>query len=156
MQSAANLIEAIYIGLEAAAPMQKVPAIRATAERGLEGDRYSRHAGTWSRPPRMDSQVTLIEAEAIDAVNRDYKLGIEAAQTRRNIVTRGVALNHLVGRRFRVGDVTLEGTKLCDPCNHLEKLTKPGVKFAFTHRGGLCANIVTGGLISVGDTITTE
>lgn len=156
MAARRGVVEAIYIGAEAMGPMAPVASVRAIEGAGLDGDRYSRQAGTFSRPHKLDAQVTLIEAEAVEAVNRDYKIALETRQTRRNVVTRGVALNHLVGKRFMVGGVTLEGTKLCDPCNHLEQLTLQGVKHALTHRGGLCASIVSGGTISTGDSITLE
>lgn len=156
MASKNGSVEAIYIGLEAAGPMSPVRAIRAVAGQGLEGDRYSRQAGTWSRPHHPGSQITLVEAEAVEAIGRDYKIDLRPEQTRRNVLTRGVALNHLVGKRFSVGGVTLEGVKLCDPCNHLEKLTATGVKLALTNRGGLCANVVTGGVISQGDPVVVD
>ena len=76
-----------------------------------------------------------------------------AVETRRNVVTRGIALNHLVGKRFRVGEVLLQGIRLCEPCDHLESLTRPGVRQALLHRGGLRAQILEGGVIRVGDPI---
>ena len=79
---------------------------------------------------------------------------IEPIETRRNVVTRGVALNHLVGKRFRVGEVMLQGIRLCEPCEHLESLTRPGVRAALVHRGGLRAQILEGGAIRVGDSIS--
>jgi MOSC domain-containing protein YiiM len=98
--------------------------------------------------------VTLIESEAIDAVNRDYAMRIDPIETRRNILTRGVALNHLVGKEFSVGNVRLRGLELCEPCKHLEGMTRPGVMRALVHRGGLRAQILQGGVVSVGDSIS--
>ena len=102
-----------------------------------------------------DREITLIEAEAIEAVPREYGVELSPAEARRNIVTRGVALNHLVGREFRVGNVVLRGIRLCEPCEHLERLTRPGVLEALVHRGGLRAQIVSGGTIQVGDSISS-
>jgi MOSC domain-containing protein YiiM len=100
-----------------------------------------------------DREVTLIEAEAIEALPRDEGVAFEASESRRNLVTRGVALNHLVGREFRVGSVPLRGIRLCEPCVHLESLTRPGVKAGLTHRGGLRAQLLGDGEIRVGDPV---
>jgi MOSC domain-containing protein YiiM len=99
--------------------------------------------------------VTLIESEALDAVRREYGVEISAAESRRNILTEGVALNHLVGREFRIGEVRLRGVRLCEPCNHLEGLTRPGVREALVHRGGLRADVLTDGVIRPGDRVAT-
>jgi MOSC domain-containing protein YiiM len=92
--------------------------------------------------------------EAIEALRRDYQIALEPGSTRRNLVSRGVALNHLVDVEFTVGDAVLRGTRLCDPCAHMEKLTVKGAMRGLIHRGGLRAEIVSGGLIRVGDTIS--
>lgn len=134
--------------------MQSVTKIRATAGRGLEGDRYFNQVGTFSRDPGTGREVTLIEIEAIEALKRDYQLELETGLTRRNVVTRGVPLNHLVNREFKVGEVTLRGTRLCEPCSHLEKLTCKGVMRGLIHRGGLRADIVAGGTIRIGDIVS--
>ena len=97
--------------------------------------------------------MTLIEVEAIEALGREYQIALESSLARRNIVTRGVALNHLVEREFRVGAVLLRGTRLCEPCMHLEKLSQPGAMRGLIHRGGLRAEILTGGTIRVGDEV---
>jgi MOSC domain-containing protein YiiM len=95
----------------------------------------------------------LIESEALEALKRDYGVELEPAQARRNLVTRAVALNHLVGREFTVGEARLRGTRLCDPCAHLESLTTRAVLRGLIHRGGLRADVVSGGMIRVGDSI---
>ena len=125
--------------------------VRAVAGRGLEGDRYFNKAGTFSNSPGAGREVTLIEAEAIDAVARDCGCELEYKDTRRNIVTRGVALNDLIDREFRVGGVRLRGVRLCEPC----KVSFPdaNVKEALVSRGGLRADILTDGEIRVGDSI---
>jgi len=133
--------------------MTAVPEVRAHAGKGLEGDRYTVGTGTYSATPGTGRQVTLIEVEAIDALQRDHAVAIPATAARRNIVTRGVALNDLVGRQFRVGGVTLVGVRLCEPCTHLEGLTRPGVLRGLVHRGGLRADVLTDGVIRVGDVV---
>lgn len=154
-------VEAIFIAERAAGPMRPVEQIEARIDSGLAGDRYASRRGTFSKPEQANAptprsaQVTLIEAEAIEAVRRDGNLPLDPAETRRNILTRGVALNHLVGREFNVGEqVVLRGVELCEPCGHLEKLTRQGVREALIHRGGLRAEVVHGGLLHVGDQIT--
>jgi MOSC domain-containing protein YiiM len=132
--------------------MISVPGVRALTGCGLEGDRYSREAGTFSEKSPTN-HVTLIEEESLEAAARDYRVVIAAEETRRNVLTRGIALNHLVGREFRIGEVRLRGLKLCEPCGHLEKLTAKKMIKALQHRGGLRAEILSGGLINVGDVI---
>jgi MOSC domain-containing protein YiiM len=120
---------------------------------GLEGDRYALKTGTFYKPEPA-YELTLIEAEAVEALQRDYKIELSQADARRNIVTRDVALNHLVGREFVIGDVRIRGIRLCEPCDHLQRLTgKPVIK-GLLHRGGLRAQILTPGTIRVGDRIT--
>ncbi len=113
--------------------------------RGIEGDRYFAGEGTFDGR-RSGTDVTLIEEEAIEATRRDHGLEIEAWDPRRNIVTRGVRLNDLVGRELRVGDAVVRGVRLCHPCGHLEELTRPGMQAALRGRGGLRADIVRGPL----------
>ena len=109
--------------------------------------------GTFYKP-EPDFELTLIEAEAIDAIKTEYKVQIAPGELRRNLVTRGVPLNHLVGREFRIGDVLIRGIRLCEPCNHLEALTKQPVVKSLRHRGGLRAQILKAGTIHVGDTVS--
>jgi len=127
-------------------PLLPVQSVRAIAGRGLEGDRNFGKPG----PGR---NVTLIEAEAIEALERDCKLQVTGADTRRNIVTRGVALNHLVGREFTIGEVRMRGVELCEPCSYLAKLTQEKVREALVHRGGLNCDVVSEGMIRVGDNV---
>ena len=139
-------VEAIAIAPAAEAPVALVDAVAAHAGRGLEGDRYADGRGTFSNRYARGVDITLIEAEALD------DLGLTAAQARRNVVTRGIDLNALPGRRFRIGDVELLGQRLCEPCAHLERLS-PGTLRPLVHRGGLRADIVAGGVIRVGDAV---
>jgi len=152
MPSAA-IVVSLHIAASGAAPMHSVGSLDAIASRGLEGDRYCNRCGTYSNHPGDGRQVTLVEVEAIDALRRDYGIALELGSTRRNIVTRGLALNHLVGKQFRIGAVDLRGTRLCEPCTHLERLSSPGAMRGLIHRGGLRAEILTGGTIRVGDEI---
>jgi MOSC domain-containing protein YiiM len=142
----------IYLNRGKAAPMAPVAEARAVAGRGLEGNRYFRGDDA---PPAPDREITLIESEAIEALGRDDGIALDPAESRRNVVTRGVPLNHLVGREFRVGAVALRGLRLCEPCAHLESLTRPGVLKGLAHRGGLRAQILTDGVIRKGDEIHT-
>jgi MOSC domain-containing protein YiiM len=151
--NARSAVVSVHIALAAAAPVISVGEIQAIAGKGLEGDRYYLKTGTYSKTPGTGREVTLIEIEAIDALRREYQIDIDAAQSRRNIVTRGVALNHFIDREFAVGEAVLRGTRLCEPCAHLEKLTVKGVMRGLIHRGGLRADVVSGGTIRVGDTI---
>jgi MOSC domain-containing protein YiiM len=148
-------VAGIYIAPEGSAPMRSLEEVRALAGLGLEGDRYAMKAGTYSTKPASGRQVTLIESEAVAAAEQEYDVSIEPGATRRNIVTASVALNHLVGKEFRVGEVTLKGIRLCEPCAHMARLTEKGALKALIHRGGLRAEIVTEGTIRVGDPITS-
>jgi len=136
-------VEAINIGTSD--DLGPVSSVRAVAGHGLEGDRYFFADGAGS-----GEALTLIEAEAIEDV------GLTGAKSRRQVVVRGGGLNDLVGKRFRVGDVECEGIELCEPCLHLQKLTRPGIIKDLIHRGGLRADILSGGTISIGDKVLEE
>ena len=146
-------LEGIYVGERKRADLRKVEEVRAVAGQGLLGDRYCRQEGTFSKPGHPDREVTLIEAEAIEALAHECQIRLEPGQGRRNLVTRGVPLNHLVGQSFQVGDVVLRGMRLCEPCDHLQSLTAQGVKDGLCHRGGLRAQILQGGVLHTGDVI---
>ena len=150
------IVVSIHTATVGAGPMRSVPNAQVVVGRGLEGDRYYSKLGTYSNQPGSGRDVTLIEIEAIEGLMRDYQIQLDPAQSRRNIVTRGVALNHLVDQEFRIGDVVLRGTRLCEPCAHMEKLTVKGALRGLIHRGGLRAEIVKGGTIKVGDRILPE
>ena len=138
-------VAAIYISPEATQIPVAVSSAVAVAGRGLEGDRYFEGVGTFSDGPPSGRALTLVEAEALDDV------GLEWAAARRNVVTRLVGLNDLVGKRFQVGEVECMGRRLCEPCSHLEKLTEDGMLRALAGRGGLRADVLTDGVIAVGD-----
>ncbi|MBI4570611.1 MAG: MOSC domain-containing protein [Chloroflexi bacterium] len=144
-------VVAIGITPKGGEPTVSVQEVRAVAGRGLEGDRYFTNEGTFSETPGGGRAVTLIESEAIDAVARDCGYKMQYKDSRRNIVTRGVALNDLVGKEFRVGDVRMLGVRLCEPCN--VSFPDVNVKQALVHRGGLRAEILNDGRICVGDAV---
>jgi MOSC domain-containing protein YiiM len=116
---------------------------------GVAGDRYCRQGGAG----KPDQEVTLIEMEALEALGRECGLEISPGKARRNLVTRGVPLNHLVGREFAVGPVVLRGIRLCEPCDHLEGLTVKGIKEGLHHRGGLRAQVIRGGALRAGNPV---
>ncbi len=143
----------IHITPEGGEPMRELNSVKALEGKGLENDRYENNSGTYTNPSKV-SEVTFIEEEAILAAARDYDIFLTAGESRRNITTRDIALNHLVGKKFQIGTAVFEGIRLCEPCGFLEKITnKPGVKEALKHRGGLRAKILETGEISVGDSI---
>ena len=130
--------------------------VKATPGRGIEGDRYFEGTGTWSNHPGEGREITLVEMEAFEGLARERNIALKPGETRRNLVTRGVPLNHLVGKEFQVGDVRLVGIRLCEPCHYLEEMTTKGVLVGLIHRGGLRANVLTSGIIRGGDSVTTE
>ncbi len=145
----------IYITPAAGMTMQAVNQVAAIAGKGLEGDRYNSDTGMYSDKPGPDCQVTLIEIEALEALQEEAGIVLPPGETRRNLVTNGVPLNHLVGKQFRVGNVILRGVRLCEPCKYLESKTQPGIQAALVHRGGLRAEILGAGTLHPGDVITT-
>lgn len=134
----------------AAAPMHRVPAGRLVAGAGLEGDRYALGGGTWARYPDLEKQLTLIDAAEVAAVAAEAGVGLTPGGTRRNLVTRGIALPELVGRWFAVGDALLFGMKRCPPCTHLERLTGARLVKAMAQRGGINAAVFAGAPIAEG------
>jgi len=146
-------VVSLHIARDAAVPMESTADVKAVVGQGLEGDRYFNWTGH-SKHPGVSREVTLIEIEAIEALEHEKNVAIAPGAARRNVVTRGVPLNHLVGREFQIGAVRLCGTRLCEPCAYLEGLTRKGVLAGLIHRGGLRAEIVTGGTIRVEDIIT--
>lgn len=149
-------VVALHIAAAAAAPMQSVTSAMALAGRGLQGDRYFNQIGTYSDHPGTGRDVTLIESEALEALQRDYQIALDPALSRRNLTTRGVALNHWVGSEFRIGAAVLRGMRLCEPCLHLERLAVRGALRGLIHRGGLRAEVVRSGVIRVGDVIELD
>ena len=144
----------IFIAPAAKAAMVSVSEAHAIPGHGLEGDRYFANIGTFSKGHRPDSELTLIESEAIEALAHEESVSLDAGDARRNLVTRGVALNHLVGREFMVGEVRVFGHRLCEPCAHLGQLTgHTAIVRTLLHRAGLRAEVLTEGIVRTGDTI---
>ena len=155
MPERAGKIAFIQIAPTAGERLVSVQEVRAIAGEGLDGDRYFKKIGTFSNTPGTGRHLTLVELESIEALKRDLGIDLEPTETRRNIVTRDVPLNHLVGLEFKLGrEVVAKGMRLCEPCDHLEKLTVKGVSEGLLHRAGLRAEIIKGGMIRVGDPVT--
>jgi 8-oxo-dGTP pyrophosphatase MutT (NUDIX family)/MOSC domain-containing protein YiiM len=144
-------VETIHVAAAAGEPAREVELVRANAGVGLEGDRYALGRGHYSSDLRVSRDLTLVEAEVIEDVARNHGTQLAPGETRRNVTTRGIRLNELVGHRFWVGEVLCEGTRLCEPCQYLTELTGKPLLRALVHRGGLRADIVRGGLIRRGD-----
>ena len=145
---ARGTVERLLVAPAAEAPMHDADRARVVTGRGLLGDRYADGAGTFSAPGTTGHDLTLVEGEALD------ELGVSAEAARRNVVTRGIALDDLIGRRFSIGDVECFGQRRCEPCAHLQRLSGPGILRALVHRGGLRADVLSDGDIAVGATVT--
>jgi MOSC domain-containing protein YiiM len=143
----------IQIATDRSEKLKNVEQIKAVEGMGLEGDRYYNRTGTYSDKHDESREATFIEVEALEALAKDYKLELDGAESRRNISTRGIALNHLVGKEFKVGEAVFRGIRLCEPCTHLEETSGKPVRKGLIHRGGLRAQIVKSGLIHVGDEV---
>jgi MOSC domain-containing protein YiiM len=137
-------VEQIHVAAVESELPRLVEAVEVTAD-GVVGDRYAE-----------SRDLTLIEAEALEGLHQDTGIELSPAEVRRQVLTRGIRLNDLVGERFTVGEVECVGQELCEPCNHLQGLTYPGVLRGLVHRGALRADIVSGGRIAVGDEIVRE
>ena len=143
-------VEGIYIAGQHGELPEPVQSVRALAGRGLEGNRYFFDAAASGRA------LTLIAAEAVEEMEQEHGISIEPRESRRNVVTRGIDVNALVGKRFRVGGVECRGVELCEPCADLQALTKPGIIKGLAHRGGLNADILSDGEIAVGDDVVAD
>jgi MOSC domain-containing protein YiiM len=146
-------LESIHIASQAAAPLQSLAEVLAIPGVGLEGDRYALKQGTFFKQPDPSVELTLIEAEAIEAAEKKHHLKLAPGETRRNLVTRGVPLNDLIGIEFRIGEVRVRGIRLSNPCSYLQRLTGKDVMQALRNRGGLRAQILSQGIVRVGDSI---
>jgi hypothetical protein len=143
-----GVVEAIYIARDVSGPMVAVPSAGAIAGVGLDGDRYARGEGTFARAGRTGQALTLVDADLLEEAGV-----LSAAESRRNVVTRGIDLNALVGKEFWVGEVRCFGQRLCEPCSHLQRLTRPGILRSLVHRSGLRADILDDGVIQLGDRV---
>lgn len=149
-------LSGIYTTANAGTPLRSVESATLEAARGLIGDRYYAGSGTFSEKlnGKPDAEITLIESEEIARFNQAEGTTRGPGEFRRNLVTQGVRLNALIGRRFRVGGTELQGIRLCEPCAHLAQLVSTSVVKGLVHRAGLRARIVVGGVIHRGDPIT--
>jgi MOSC domain-containing protein YiiM len=145
---------AIFTAPASGEPMLDLPRIEATVACGLAGDRYATNIARHDRGYTKIRHVTLIEEETVAALKRDHEIDVMPILLRRNLLTRGVPLAHLIGRRFRIGEVVLEGTELAEPCQYLADLIGQPVLEPLLHRGGIRAKIVEGGELHAGDEIT--
>lgn len=144
-------VEHIHVATGEGEPMRAADSIRLLAGIGLEGDRYATGRGHFSGLAGSGRALTLIESEALEALRESHGLELRPGGTRRNLTTRGIALNPLVGRRFRIGSVLCEGTRLCEPCRYLEGVAGMSLLEALRNRGGLRADVLEDGEIHVGD-----
>ncbi len=135
--AAPGVVEAIHIATAAGVPVRAADAVHAIAGVGLEGDRYAYGRGHY-QDDRVSRDLTLVEAEALEALAREHGIELAVGETRRNLTTRGISLNDLLGRRFWVGDVLCQGTRLCEPCQYLADLTGKPLLRPLVHRAA-CA-----------------
>lgn len=147
-------ISSIFIRPEPSEPVVETDQVLAVPGKGLEGDYY--FTGIAPKGIEPAREITLIEQETIQALKNEHNISLSPAETRRNLITENVPLNNLVGKEFRVGNVTLRGIRLCEPCIHLASLTQEEILPALVHRGGLRAQILTKGNICVGDTVSNS
>src|SRR4051812_46285573 len=120
MVNAAARVESIHVAISQGEPMRATERAFVRAGIGFDGDRYATGRGHFSSMPGTGRALTLIEAEALEVLRDRFGIALQPGEARRNVTTRGVALNALVGRRFRIGSVLCEGTRLCEPCTYLE------------------------------------
>jgi MOSC domain-containing protein YiiM len=146
----AGRVEGIYVSDTEGVLPEPVERIEAVAGGGLRGNRYFYVDGDAPR----GRALTLIAAEALEAFESETGIPLSAAESRRNVLVRGIDVNALVGKRFRVGDVECQGVELCEPCSHLEGMTRPGVLKGMVHRAGLNADVLSDGEIAVGDSVS--
>ena len=148
-------VEGIFITRDAGQSMQAVDLAVAVADHGLVGDRYHDERGFYSERPMPDGgrQLTLVEAEVLESLAAEHGITLTPIESRRNVVTRGVRLHDLIGKRFQVGPLLCEGTRVCEPCVRLEELTGKPVNAPLVHRGGLRVRILEGGTLRVGDRV---
>ena len=144
-------VKAIYIVGEGGAPMLKLDQVKALADCGLEGDRYCKGAGYWTGVD--ECQATLIAAEDLEKIAGTTDVRIQNGEHRRNLITSGIRLDSLQGKKFQVGEAIFEYDRPRPPCVYIQKITQPGMTQALMGRGGICARVVRSGLIRVGDSI---
>jgi MOSC domain-containing protein YiiM len=147
-------VVAIYIAPAQGEPTIYVEQAHLVPGMGIEGDRYYNQALKSGKDSKPGHALTLVEMEAIEAICQQDGIPLTPDQTRRNIVTCGISLNHLVGHVFTIGATQVRGVKLCEPCSYLAGRTDPRILSAMTNRGGLRAEIISEGIINLNDIIT--
>jgi MOSC domain-containing protein YiiM len=148
-------VVSIFVAPAMGEAMEERVEATAVAGAGLEGDRYRAGAGFYSPVPGP-RQLTLIEEESLSALLTDHGIELAPHECRRNLITRGLRLNDLIGRRLTIGDVACEAIRLCPPCNRLDELTGKAVLGPLAHTGGLRVDILSDGVIRRGDVIRVE
>lgn len=150
-----GVVRFLHITARAFLPMRAMSEITLVAGKGIEGDRYmiGREEGFYSDRPEEGRQVTLFELETLEALKRDAGIVLGPEEHRRNVTVEGVPLNHLVGRRFRLGETVLEATRLSVPCRHIEEITGKAIFDPLINRSGLNCRILAGGVVRIGDTV---
>lgn len=146
-----GVVESIYLTGKGGAKMERVEEAR-IVEGGIVGDRYREGTGYWTGLDYV-CEVTLISAEDLDHIEREFGIRVRDGEHRRNVVVRSLDLDDLSGKRFRVGTTVLEYDRPRPPCRHVEEVTEPGMTRALKDRGGICARVVAPGAIRVGDAI---
>lgn len=154
----AGRVEEIFVTARGSEPMRRAGEVRLVVREdggtrgGIEGDRYREGTGFWTQYGDV-CEVTLIESEDLDEIERDLGIGVKDGEHRRNLVVRGVRLEELRGTRFRIGEAVLSYDRPRPPCRHVQQLTEPGMTAALRRRGGICARVVEGGAVRPGDEI---
>jgi len=146
----------VYLAVAGGLAMRPVQAAVAVAGQGLVGDRYQTGTGEWCYDRRLYDDVTLIAVEALDAAGAENGVHLQRGAARRNLETRAVDLQALVGRHFHIGEVVLHGNRPCEPCRYLDRVTGQPAKAALRGRGGLRASVITGGAVRVGDSVLVQ
>jgi MOSC domain-containing protein YiiM len=147
-----GIVEAIYIAAKGGTAMRRVEEVEAVVGGGLRGDRYLEGTGYWSGTD--ECQVTLIEAEVLEQITAETEVRVMNGEHRRNIVTRGLRLNELIGKRLAIGSAVLEFERPRPPCSYIQSITQPGMTRALLGwRGGICVRVIQSGVIRIGDAI---
>jgi MOSC domain-containing protein YiiM len=146
-------VEHIHLTGRSGEPMRAIDRVRLIAGIGLDGDRYATGLGEFSKEPGTGRALTLIEAEVLESLRASSGIDLQPGEARRNVTTRGIALNALVGRRFWIGGVLCEAKRLCEPCEYLEDLLVKPILRPLLHRGGLRADVLEDGEIRIGDEV---
>ena len=158
-----GVVEGIFIAERSGQPMKSVAEVVGEAGRGLLGDRHCRpdpetelepSCGPYAPPHHEVRDLSLVEAEVLDALLAEHGIALRGDETRRNVITRGVRLNDLIGRQFTLGGMLCEGVEICEPCVSIQRRTGKPVLKPLVHRGGLYARILSSGTARIGDTIT--